>query len=500
MRLFPRYVTAVAAMLVATFAVVAGPGAPAWAGGGVIRDDDGTMEASVYYTSDYDIASKSLVIPTGFLEGAQSATLSVYGKADSNCGTDPEAQRLEVNSSIVARFNPCTKWSTAAFSWATFSVDPGLLWDYQWNGFRIWDSGDAVNGNTYFGIDTDHGYNRSAYSHYGWPSPAGELMWYLTVVAPPQPGITVTPTSIDFGSVDRGSSSAPHTVTVTSSGAAVLDVSGVTVDYNESQYAKSADTCSGTSLAPGLSCTFQVTYSPTYWSSSQVTGNVTIATNAGNRTVALTGFNASPDYAVSPRSYDFGAAGVGSTTPPVTVRVSSTGSAPLTVSTVLVGGSYATDYQTSSDTCTGATLAPGAWCTFRVQFTPTGSGWRPGYAAISTNNGTFNFFLDGMGDAFAPTSTFTTPNASVVLTSGAVSGSSTDDASAIVAVWVTYAPVTSLLTASTVGATRSNCTARYCDWSAPAPLVPGVYLVTARATDAYGRAETPGPTITVVVA
>lgn len=489
-----RFLLVAVAMLVA----VLGLSVPAHAGGGVVRDDDGGMNDSMLMYSGFETAIKFLDLPTGIMNGATTATLSVYGKAQS-CGAG--AHRLVVNNTTVTSFDPCTMWSTAAYSWATISINPGLLRDGQSNDFQINDSGgDVYSGNAYYGIDTDHNYGRSIIGNGGNQTWSGELMWYLTVVAPPRPGVTVTPTSIDFGTVNRDSQSTPRTVTVTSTGAASLTVSSVTVGYEARQFPISNDTCTGATLPPGLSCTFQVTYAPITWTGGRIDSTLTVATNAGNPTVALTGYNAAPLAQVSPYSIDYGTVGVGVSAGPNTVRISSTGTGNLSVSPLLVSGNNPSDFVTTNDSCSGATLPPGTSCTFQVTFRPTGGGTRWAYVAVTTNGGGFNVQLNGRGDATAPTSTFSTPNMSVIATGGEVAGSSVDDASAIAAVWITYTPVTSLLNPSTVGATLSNCASRSCDWSAPVPLVPGPYLVTARATDTFGRTEVTGPTITIIVA
>lgn len=45
-----------------------------------------------------------------------------------------------------------------------------------------------------------------------------------------------------------------------------------------------------------------------------------------------------------------------------------------------------------------------------------------------------------------------------------------------------------------------NGSRTYCTWSVAGPPLSGLYVVNARATDSEGNVETPGPTITVIVA
>src|SRR5258708_7721468 len=88
-----------------------------------------------------------------------------------------------------------------------------------------------------------------------------------TVAHAGTPGISVSRASIDFGAVTVGQSTPAHTVTVTSTGTANLTISKVSVpnDQHPAQFPITADTCTGASLAPGASCTFQISFAPWGW-------------------------------------------------------------------------------------------------------------------------------------------------------------------------------------------------------------------------------------------
>jgi hypothetical protein len=225
---------------------------------------------------------------------------------------------------------------------------------------------------------------------------------------------------------------------------------------------------------------------------------VTINSNAGSRTVALTGTGGVAAISVNPTSINFGYVGV-DPSDPETVTVTNSGSAPLDVTTLSISGAAAGDYTISGDTCTGATLAPGATCTFDVTLEVTVAGTRSATITIGSSVGNRTVSLTGVGDLTGPTSAFTTSNNGIVLPTQSVTGTVTDDRSGVVTVTVTFTPL--LPTGgSTVQATLScNATRRSCTWSAAVPLIPGVYTVTVTATDLAGNAEFPGQTITVIV-
>jgi len=93
------------------------------------------------------------------------------------------------------------------------------------------------------------------------------------------PDIDVLPTSIDFGSVPVGSTSANWTVTVSNNGTANLTVSDniSIVGTNANQFLIVSDNCSGQTLPPSNNATLQVAFSPT--SSGNQTATLSIPSN-----------------------------------------------------------------------------------------------------------------------------------------------------------------------------------------------------------------------------
>ncbi|MCK4723209.1 MAG: choice-of-anchor D domain-containing protein [Dehalococcoidia bacterium] len=120
------------------------------------------------------------------------------------------------------------------------------------------------------------------------------------------PDITVTPTSLDFGSVAVGSSRPAQTVTVRNHGCSSLTIGTITLGgTNAGEYATQNDNCSGQSLAPGASATLQVVFNPT--SASAKTATMAIPSDDRDEAtvnVALsgTGTPAAPAPAPGPRA------------------------------------------------------------------------------------------------------------------------------------------------------------------------------------------------------
>jgi hypothetical protein len=68
------------------------------------------------------------------------------------------------------------------------------------------------------------------------------------------------------------------------------------------------------------------------------------------------------------------------------ITVSNTGTGNLVVASATVGGANAADYVSSGDTCTNATVAPGATCSVGVAFRPAANGLRTATITVTDND------------------------------------------------------------------------------------------------------------------
>ena len=107
---------------------------------------------------------------------------------------------------------------------------------------------------------------------------------------PANPAVTLSSSSLAYPRALVGSASPPQTVTVTNAGTVALTVSAATIVGADPQdFAVSANGCSGTSVAPGASCTISVVFTPT--APAARAAQLAIADNAGGspQSVALSG-------------------------------------------------------------------------------------------------------------------------------------------------------------------------------------------------------------------
>ncbi len=208
--------------------------------------------------------------------------------------------------------------------------------------------------------------------------------------------ITVSPTSLQFADTPLNTVSADKSVTILNSGNGPLQLGAITAsgDFAES------DTCAGTTLAAGKTCTVAVRFFPV--ASGTRTGTLVIASNAKSDTtstssVALSG-NGQGGFSVvlTPTSLDFGTAFVGATTAVQNITISNTGASTGKLGAAAVSG----DYVLKANTC-GTTLAAQTGCTVSIAFAPTATGTRTGTFSVTDDAGTQTATLTGIGTAAA---------------------------------------------------------------------------------------------------
>lgn len=190
---------------------------------------------------------------------------------------------------------------------------------------------------------------------------------WSSAVSSPTLTLSLSPTSIAFGSAAVNSTSAAKVVTLKNTGTAALTLSSETVT---APFLKSATTC-GTSLAAGATCTVSVEFKPTAATSS--TGTLKVASNGTSSpaSVTLTGTgtaSTAPAITLTPGSVAFPNTIVGSTSAAQVVTMKNTGTAAATISSIVLGGTNATSFLQLNN-CP-ATLAAGASCSLYLAFKP----------------------------------------------------------------------------------------------------------------------------------
>ena len=204
---------------------------------------------------------------------------------------------------------------------------------------------------------------------------------------------------LGFPNQAPATTSAPMTETVTNTGAVNLAISTVTLGgLNPSDFAKSADTCTGATLTPTTTCAVSVTFTPA--ASGSFAASLIFTDNAGGspQTVSLTGTGIGPVATFSATSLSFSNQAVNTTSTPQTETVISTGTTSLAITGVTFSGTNAADFAKGTDTCTGATLTPNNTCTVSVTFTPSATGTRTASLNFNDNAGAGSQVVTLMGN------------------------------------------------------------------------------------------------------
>ncbi len=185
--------------------------------------------------------------------------------------------------------------------------------------------------------------------------------------------VSLSPAAIDFGAVTQGVLASPVSVTVTNDSSDTVTVTSLTFSgANPGDFSTSGDTCTGTGVAPNSSCTFSVAFTPQGVGARSATLAVASSSPDSPATlgVAGTGVAVVAAGSVGPSAFTFSQTTVGATSAATTVTLTSTGTGPLSVTGVAVGGQQPLDFVVTVDGCTGAMLAPGLTCTVSVAFAP----------------------------------------------------------------------------------------------------------------------------------
>lgn len=236
------------------------------------------------------------------------------------------------------------------------------------------------------GVDADWGA-----AHASTYFVAKQVLWWRQY-----PVIRVVPDVAIFPAQAIGTTSPPQALAVRNIGTAPLILGVISTSGPFTQ----TNNCTAP-LAPNASCTVWVRYVPTGAGSQY--GQLIVPGNSQGTPppVALggTGFVAVPALSLSSTSMGFGTRPIGMSTPGKSVTITSTGNAPLVVSSLSIGGANPGDFTIISDGCTGVSLNPGASCTASLSFEPLRTGGRSATLTIAHNasGGSSAVSLNGTG-------------------------------------------------------------------------------------------------------
>jgi hypothetical protein len=212
------------------------------------------------------------------------------------------------------------------------------------------------------------------------------------------PAATVSPTNLAFGQQALGTSSHSQAVVLTNTGLTALTLSNVAVaGINAADFVQS-NTC-GTTLAAAASCEINVTFAPLASGNRSASVSVTDNAPGSPQLIVLTGTTPpAPAVSLSASDVSFPDQYAGTAGLPITVTLTNTGTAPLTINSVAASPA---DFGPLS--ACGNSVAAGISCAVAVFFDPTVSGMRTGTLTITDNaaDSPQTVSLQGIGQDFS---------------------------------------------------------------------------------------------------
>lgn len=203
-----------------------------------------------------------------------------------------------------------------------------------------------------------------------------------------QSSVSLSSTSVAMGSVVVNQTSSARMVTMKNAGTGSISISNIGVGGLNSADFPLTKTCS-TTLAAGASCTITVSFKPLGTGVRQ--GQIVITDTAGTQYVTLSGTglastSGKPAVSLPHTSIYMGSEHLNRLSTPFLLVMTNSGTASLSISSISVTGTNATNFPLSENCPTS--LAAGSKCTLTIYFKPTAIGTRTGSVVIKDNAGT----------------------------------------------------------------------------------------------------------------
>jgi hypothetical protein len=204
----------------------------------------------------------------------------------------------------------------------------------------------------------------------------------------PQPLIAVTPTAIDFGSIELGVTSSTEEIEVQNQGEADLEIQALSfLGPHASDFSAASDECSTQPIPPMASCAILLDFSPSGIGGRSASLELASNSPGDPPEITLTGSGEasnSPVIAIDPPTADFGMQPVGGTRIIVST-VENVGGAVLEIGQLSIAGPQSGDFSFLRDACSLQNLQPGDTCFYRVEAAPSDTGDRQADVSIPSN-------------------------------------------------------------------------------------------------------------------
>jgi hypothetical protein len=232
--------------------------------------------------------------------------------------------------------------------------------------------------------------------------------------------VTFSPTSLSWGAVSVGQTSAAKTITLTNTQSSALTISGI-VFPTGSDFYQSASNCplAPATVAAGGTCTISIAFRPLATGTRTATMSVLDDAPSSPQTFSLTGTGGTGPVIFSPTSLGFPSTNTGSTSAIQTATLTNTQSTAVTFASIAATGMFK-----QTNDCPSS-LPANSSCTISVSFAPTSTGSKTGYVNANLGSTLLQLYLSGTATAagsgsvtFSPTS-LSFPSTTIGATSAA---------------------------------------------------------------------------------
>jgi chitobiase/beta-hexosaminidase-like protein/centrosomal CEP192-like protein len=197
------------------------------------------------------------------------------------------------------------------------------------------------------------------------------------------PMLSLNAISLNFGQITEGQTSAPLAVTLSSVGNEAVSLVSIAITGPNAGDFTESDTCmSAPVLAPQQTCSVSVTYRPLGVGTRQAALSITDNSPGSPQIIPLAGTSVAPPTPIPIASFTPagtfnipGTVTVGMTSSPQNLLLTNTGSAPMHVTNIVLGGINVNDFSLGTSTCVG-TLAVNSNCSIPIIFAPVAAGIR----------------------------------------------------------------------------------------------------------------------------
>ena len=231
---------------------------------------------------------------------------------------------------------------------------------------------------------------------------AGLAVTGNSVQAVSGPAAQLFPTSQDMGQVTVGQTAATRVISLVNTGGQDLAITGISIAGTKAGDFSQTNTCTA-SLAPNGNCSISLGFTPSGTGPEQATLQVADDAPGSPQSATMTGTGVQARGAVTlvPGSLDFGTVAQGAQPSSQSVTLTNSGTAALTVSSVLLGGGNPGDFSMSNN-CTSAPVQVQTSCSINVTFSPQAQGQRTATITLTDDAANSPQTINVMGNVASP--------------------------------------------------------------------------------------------------